>query len=171
MGVIGGEIDGRRKEMRMRTKVEGKSRVEAFDPRRFKGRGDLIEGDFAVGVVDSLPPPSSAMRERGGNRRATEEAVRRRKTRAWFRMTTILVGSGAAVLGVAAAAVLFDGGRLESVGAQSSTTSELVAVGAASATPMAPERLAAAGKASVKQGKSERILERFVQWRLKGGGR
>ena len=60
----------------MRRKVEGKARVEAFDPSRFEGGGDLIEGDFTVGVVDTRPTPSPAMQERGGNRRAPEEALR-----------------------------------------------------------------------------------------------
>jgi hypothetical protein len=80
----------------------------------------------------------------------------------------ILLGSVAAVFGVVVAALLFDGGRQGSVGAQSSAASKLAAVGAASATPLVPERLVAAGEASVKRGQSERILERFVQWRMKG---
>ena len=153
----------------MRRTVEGKSRVEAFDASRFKGGGDVIEGDFTVGVVDTPSKPSPVMQERGGKRRAPEEAVRGAENRTWFKRPMILVGS--AVLGVVVAALLFDGGRQASVGAQSSAASELVAVGAASATPLVPERLVAAGKASVKRGQSERILERFVQWRLKGRGR
>ena len=93
-GVIGGEIDRETgREMRMRRKVEGKSRVEAFDPSRFKG-GGLIEGDFTVCV---RPTPSPVMHERGGDRPAPD-------------------GSGGAVLGVVVAALLFDGGRQESVG-------------------------------------------------------
>src|SRR5215831_10115618 len=113
--------------MRMRRKVEGKSRVEAFDPSRFKG-GGLIEGDFTVCV---RPTPSPVMHERGGDRPAPD-------------------GSGGAVLGVVVAALLFDGGRQESVGAQSSAARALVAVGAASATPLIPERLVAAGKANTR---------------------
>jgi hypothetical protein len=84
----------------------------------------------------------------------------------------ILVGSGSAVVGMVAAALLFDGGRQESVGAQSLPPPEFIArVLAPNAAPLVPERLVAAGQASVKRGQSERILERFVQWRLKGGGR
>jgi hypothetical protein len=155
----------------MRRTVEGRSRVEAFDASRFKGGGDVIEGDFTVGVVDTPFKPSPVMQERGGERRAPEEAVRGTENRTRFKRPMILVGSGSAVIGMVAAALLFDGGRQESVGAQSSAASKLAAVGAASATPLVPERLVAAGKASVKRGQSERILERFVQWRLKGRGR
>jgi hypothetical protein len=157
--------------MRMRRKVEARPRVEAFDPSRFEGGGDLIEGDFTVRVVDTRPTPSPVMQERSGNRRAPEEAVKRTKSRAWFKRPMILFRSVGAVVGAVVAALLFDGGRQESVGAQSSAASKLAAVGAASATPLVPERLVAAGKASVKRGQSERILERFVQWRLKGRGR
>ena len=155
----------------MRRKVEGKSRVEAFDPSRFEGGGDLIEGDFTVRVVDTRPTPSPVMQERSGNRRAPEEAVKETKNWARFKKPMILLGSVAAVFGVVVAALLFDGGRQGSVGAQSSAASKLAAVGAASATPLVPERLVAAGQASVKRGQSERILERFAKWRLKGGGR
>jgi hypothetical protein len=155
--------------MRMRRKVEGKPRVEVFDPTRFEDGGELIEGDFTVKVME--PTPSPVMQQRGCNRRAPEEAVMGTKTGAWFKRPMILVGSGGAVLGVLVAALLFDGGRQESVGAQSSAAIKLVAMRAASAMPLVPERLVAAGKASVKRGQSERILERFVQWRLKEGGR
>jgi hypothetical protein len=154
--------------MRMRRKVEARPRVEAFDPSRFEGGGDLIEGDFTVRVVDTRPTPSPLMQERSGNRRTPEEAVKETKNRARFKKPMILLGSVAAVFGVVVAALLFDGGRQGSVGAQSSAASKLAAVGAASATPLVPERLVAAGEASVKRGQSERILERFVQWRLKG---
>jgi len=152
----------------MRRTVEGNSRVEVFDPSRFEGGGDLIEGDFTVRVVDTRPTPSPVMQERTGNRRAPEEAVKGTKNRARFKKSMILFGSVGAVFGVVVAALLFDGGRQERVGAQSSAASKLAAVGAASATPLVSERLVAAGKASVKRGQSERILERFVQWRLKG---
>jgi hypothetical protein len=63
----------------MRRKVEGKPRVEAFDPRRFEDGGDLIEGDFTVGAVDTRPTPSPVMQECGGDRRAPGEAMRERK--------------------------------------------------------------------------------------------
>ena len=53
--------------MHMRRTVERKSRVVAFDPRQFKGGGELIEGDFTVGVVNTQPSPSPEMQERGGN--------------------------------------------------------------------------------------------------------
>jgi len=156
----------------MRRKVEARPRVEAFDPSRFEGGGDLIEGDFTVGAVDTRPTPSPAMQECGSDRRAPGEAVRGTKNRAWFKRPMILLGSGSAVIGMVAAVLLFDGGRQESVGAQSLPPPEFIArVLAPSATPLVPERLVAAGKASVKRGQSERILERFVQWRLKGRGR
>jgi hypothetical protein len=155
----------------MRRKIEGTSRVEAFDPGQFKGGGGVIEGDFTVGVVDTQPSPSPVMQERGVHQRPPENAVRGTKNRAWFKRPMILVGSGGAVFGLVVAALLFEGARRESVGAQSSAASDLVAVGAASATALVPERLVAAGKARVERGQSERILERFVQWRLKGGGR
>jgi len=157
--------------MRMRRKVEARPRVEAFDPSRFEGGGDLIEGDFTVRVVDTRPMPSPVMQERSANRRTPEEAVKETKNRARFKKSMILFGSVGAVFGVVVAALLFDGGRQGSVGGQSSAATKLAAVGAASATPLVPERLMATGKASVKRGQSERILERFVQWRLKGRGR
>ena len=103
----------------MRRKIEGRSRVEAFDPRQFEGGGNVIEGDFTVGVVDTQPSPSPVMQERGGHQRPPEKAVRGTKNRAWFKRPMILVGSGGAVLGLVVAALLFDGGRQESVGAQS----------------------------------------------------
>ena len=157
--------------MRMRRTVERKSRVVAFDSRQFRGGGELIEGDFTVGVVDTQPSPTPVMQERGGNQQAPEKAVGGTKNRPWFKRPMILFGSGAAVFGVVVAALLFDGEWQESVGAQSSAPRQLVAVGAASATALVPERLLAAGKARVERGQSEQILERFVQWRLKGGSR